>query len=252
MGTVIRGSGTLGATTQGTGIGLPQVTVRVVQTGRSTQTDASGDFTLMDVPVGNVEFAFSRADINARARVPVSPGSNAVTVAVTGTSAVVVPRGHAGEESEGLVSAVDAAAGTLTVLDQRLGAVVVKTSATTILRHGQTALTLSQFQIGMRVHVKAVLQQDNTYLATEIVLQSQNAGGEREVGGSVTSIDAAAKTFVVQSTGASVTIRTDSSTTFKRRGNGGSFSDVIVGARVEVKGILQADGSILARKVTIE
>ena len=65
MGTVIRGSGTLGATTQGTGIGLPQVTVRVVQTGRSTQTDASGDFTLMDVPVGNVEFEFSRSDIHA-------------------------------------------------------------------------------------------------------------------------------------------------------------------------------------------
>jgi Domain of unknown function (DUF5666) len=252
MGTVIRGSGTLGATTQGTGIGLPQVTVRVVQTGRSTQTDASGDFMLMDVPVGNVEFAFSRADINARGRVPVAPGSNAVTVAVTGSTAVVVPRGHAGEEIEGLVSAVDPGAGTLTVLDQRLGAVVVKTGATTIVRHGQTAMTLSQLQIGMRVHVKALLQQDNTYLATEIVLQSQNPGGERGVTGSVTSIDAGAKTFVVQSTGASVITRTDTSTTFRRRGNAASFSDVTVGAIVEVTGILQADGSILARKVTIE
>jgi Domain of unknown function (DUF5666) len=250
LGTVVRGSGTMGIAPQGAGIGLAQVTVRVVSTGRSTQTDASGDFTLTDVPVGNVEFAFSRADINARAPVQVSRGTNAITVAVTGSSAVVVARGHAGEEIEGLVSAVTGTA--LTVLDQRLGAVTVQTNATTIMRHGQTAVTLSQIQVGMRVHVKALLQMDNTYLATEVLLQDQNVGGNREVGGSVTSVNAADKSFVVQSTGASVTVKTDASTTFRKRGSAATFSDVIVGAMVEAQGTLQADGSILARSVTIE
>jgi hypothetical protein len=242
----------MGVTMQGAGIGLAQVTVRVVQTGRSTQTDGAGDFALTGVPVGNVEFAFSRADINARASVPVSPGSNAITVAVTGSTAVVVPRGHAGEEIEGLVSAVSAGAGTMTVIDQRLGAVAVKTAATTVLRHGQTSMTLSQIQVGMRVHVKALLQPDNVYLATEIILQDENVGGNRELTGTVTSVNASEMTFVVQSTGASVTVKTDSSTTFRKRGSGASFSDITTGVMVDVQGILQADGSILARRVTIE
>jgi hypothetical protein len=242
----------MGITVQGAGIGLPQVTVRVVQTGRSTQTDGSGDFTLTGVPVGNVELAFSRADINARANVPVSSGTNAITVAVMGSTAVVVPRGHAGEEIEGLASAVSSGAGTLTVLDQRLGAVAVTTTTTTVVRHGQTTITLSQIQVGMRVHVKALLQPDNTYLATEIVLQDENVGGNRELTGTVTSVNASEMSFVVQSTGASVTVKTDSSTTFRKRGSAASFSDVTTGVMVDVHGILQADGSILARSVTIE
>lgn len=252
MGTVVRGGGTLGTTTQGAGIGLPGVTVRVVQTGRSSQTDASGNFTLTGVPVGNVALEFSRVDINARATVQVSSGTNAITVAVTGSTAVVVPRGHAGEEIEGLVSAVSTGAGTLTVLDQRLGAVVVQTTSTTVLRHGQTMIALSQIQVGMRVHVKALLQPDNTYLATEINLQNENVGGNREVTGAVTSVNTIEMTFVVQSTGAPVTVKTDSSTTFKKRGSSASFSDVTTGVTVDVEGVLQADGSVLARKVRIE
>jgi len=252
MGTVVRGSGTMGATMLGAGMGLPGVTVRVVQTGRSDQTDGSGNFTLTGVPVGNVDLDFSRADINARANVHVSSGVNAITVAVTGSTAVVVARGHAGEEIEGLVSVVNAGAGTLTVLDQRLGAVVVKTTNTTILRHGQTTMTLSQIQVGMRVHVKALLQADGTFLATEIIIQDENVGGNREVDGTVTSVNAMAMSFVVQSTGALVTVKTDSSTTFRNRGSSASFSSVTAGVMVEAEGVLQADGSILARSVTIE
>jgi hypothetical protein len=253
MGTVVRGSGTMGVTTLGAEIGLPGVTVHVVQTGRSAQTDGSGNFMLTGVPVGNVDLEFSRADINARANVHVSSGVNAITVAVTGSTAVVVPRGHAGEEIEGLVSAVSADAGTLTVLDQRLGAVVVKTTSTTVLRHGQTVMTLSQIQIGMRVHVKALLQSDNTYLATEILLQDENVGGNRDVDGTVTSVNAMAMSFVVQSAGgAAVTVKTDSSTTFRNLGSSATFSSVTPGVMVEVEGVLQADGSILARRVTIE
>jgi len=58
--------------------------------------------------------------------------------------------------------------------------------------------------------------------------------------------------FVVQSTGALVPVRTDSSTTFRKRGSSASFSDVTTGVTVDVDGILQTDGSVLARRVTIE
>jgi Domain of unknown function (DUF5666) len=250
-GTVILGAGTSGATTQGMGIGLSGVTVRVVQGGPSAVTDASGNFTLNGVPAGTVDMEFARSDINARAPVVLASGTNQITAAVHGSTAVITPRGHAGEEIEGLVQSTNAG-GSLVVLDQRLGAVTVKTDSSTLIRRGNTVIPLSQIQTGMRVHVKAMLQGDGTYLATEILLQDENIGGEREVEGSVASVDTGAKSFVVTTVSGPITVKTGTSTTFKKKGSTATFSDVVVGAMVEAEGTLQADGSILARKVTIE
>jgi Domain of unknown function (DUF5666) len=177
-GTVIRGSGTFGARPLGTEIPLSGVTVRVAPSGPSAQSDASGNFTLTGVPAGNVELEFTRADINARGSVMLASGSNALTAAITGGTAVITPRGHAGEEIEGLVQSVNAGGGSLVVVDQRLGTVTVTIGASTILRKGNATITLSTLASGMRVHVKAMLQGDGTYLATEILLQDQNVGGE--------------------------------------------------------------------------
>ena len=251
-GTVILGAGTSGATTQGMEIGLSGVTVRVVQGGPSAVTDASGNFTLNGVPAGTVDMEFARSDINARAPVVLASGTNQITAAVHGSTAVITPRGHAGEEIEGLVQSANAGGGSLVVLDQRLGAVTVKTDSTTLIRRGNTVIPLSQIQTGMRVHVKAMLREDGTYLATEILLQDENIGGEREVEGSVASVDGGAKSFVVSTVSGPITVKTGASTTFKKKGSTANFSDVVVGAMVEAEGTLQADGSILARKVTIE
>jgi Domain of unknown function (DUF5666) len=249
-GTVILGAGTSGATTQGMEIGLSGVTVRVVQGGPSAVTDASGNFTLNGVPAGTVDMEFARSDISARAPVVLASGTNQITAAVHGSTAVITPRGHAGEEIEGLVQSTNA--GSLVVLDQRLGAVTVKTDSATLIRRGNTVIPLSQIQTGMRVHVKAMLQGDGTYLATEILLQDENIGGEREVEGSVASVDAGAKSFVVTTVSGPITVKTLASTTFKKKGSTATFSDVVMGAMVEAEGTLQSDGSILARKVTIE
>ncbi len=251
-GTVILGAGTSGATTQGMEIGLSGVTVRVVQGGPSAVTDASGNFTLNGVPAGTVDMEFARSDINARAPVVLASGTNQITAAVHGSTAVITPRGHAGEEIEGLVQSINAGGGSLVVLDQRLGAVTIKTDSSTLIRRGNTVIPLSQIQTGMRVHVKAMLQGDGTYLATEILLQDENIGGEREVEGSVASVDAGAKSFVVTTVSGPIMVKTDASTTFKKKGSTATFSDVVVGAMVEAEGTLQSDGSILARKVTIE
>lgn len=250
-GTVISGTSTAGKHALGMEIGLGGVTVRVTSTGKSTQTDGSGNFTLTGVPGGSVELGFERADINARATVMVVAGAaNQITISIVGSRGVVVPGGHAGEEIEGLVSANDGT--TLTVLDQRLGAVVVHTDGSTVVRSGSSSIPLSQIEVGMRVHVKAVQQADKSYLATEILLQNENVGGNREVSGTVLSVNSGGGSFVVQAGGGTVTVKTDSSTMFKRRGGSASFTDVVVGASVEVNGTLQADGSVLARKVTIE
>jgi Domain of unknown function (DUF5666)/Carboxypeptidase regulatory-like domain len=250
-GTVIRGTTTSGMQALGMEIGLAGVTVRVTSTGKSTQTDGSGNFAMTGVPAGAVELTFERADIHARATVSVAAGAtNTVTIAIVGSSAVVVPRGHAGEEIEGLVSVNDGSS--LTVLDQRLGAAVVHTDGSTVVRSGSSAIPLSQIAVGMRVHVKAVEQTDHTYLATEILLQSEKVGGSRQVSGTVLAVDSGNASFVVQAGAGTVTVKTDSSTTFRRRGSSASFADVTTGASVDVNGVLQADGTVLARKVTIE
>jgi hypothetical protein len=233
-------------------IPLSGVTVRVTPSGPSAQSDASGNFTLTGVPAGNVELEFTRADINARGSVVLASGSNAITASITGATAVITPRGHAGEEIEGLVQSVNAGAGSLVVVDQRLGTVTVTISASTILRKGNAAITLSILASGMRVHVKAMLQGDGTYLATEILLQDQNVGGESEAEGSVASVNSAAGTFVVTTASGPITVRTGPSTTYKKKGSTASFADIAVGVMVEAEGTLQSDGSILARKVTIE
>jgi Domain of unknown function (DUF5666) len=248
-GTVISGTSTLGKRTLGVEIGLGGVTVSVPATGRSTVTDPSGNFTLM-VPTGVVQLAFDRADLHARGTVNVTGAATTVTISIAGANAVPVAGGHAGEEIEGLVQAVGGSS--LTVLDQRLGAVVVQADGTTMIRRGDATIPLSQIQVGMRVHVKALLQTAGTYLATEILLQDTNVGGNREVSGTVQSVDSTAKTFVVLSGGVPITVRTDSSTMFKRHGGSAAFSDLSAGNSVDVNGILQADGSVLAKKVTIE
>jgi Domain of unknown function (DUF5666)/CarboxypepD_reg-like domain len=252
-GTVIRGGGTSGATAQGMEIGLSGVTVTVVSTGQSAVTDASGNFTLTGVASGEVELEVKRADFKVKVKITVPAGSTiTITISIVGSGAVVTPRGHAGEEIEGLVQSVNAPGSSLVVLDKRLGAVTVKADSTTLIRHGETAIPLSQIQVGMRVHVKAMLQADGTYLATEILLQDEKIGGEAEATGTVASVNTGDKSFVVTTVSGPITVKTDSSTKFKKKGSSAGFADVVTGAMVEAEGTLAADGSILARKVEIE
>jgi hypothetical protein len=229
------------------------VTVRASGTSASAVTDGSGNFTLTGLPGGEVQLEFERADIHARGRVFVAAGTRTtVTIAIVGDGIVTSPRGHAGVEIEGLVQALDAGAGTLTVLDQRLGAVSILTDGATLIRRGDAAISLDDIQVGNRVHVKALEQADGTMLATQIVLQGDRIGGSRSFSGEVLSIDSGEGSFVVESSTANITVRTDASTRFHRRGGPASFSDVTVGSGVEVRGTLQGDGSVLAQKVTIE
>jgi hypothetical protein len=246
-------SGTSGAGPAPLVVGLAGVTVRANGSNASATTDGNGDFMLTNVQAGNAMLTFDRADLHASGNVMAMAGATTmVTVSIVGNQAVIVHSGHVGEEIEGTLQSVDAAGGKLVVVDQRLGTITVVTNSTTVIRHGGTSLTLAMLTAGQRVHVKAMKQTDGTYLATEIVLQDQETGGEREVVGTVASTDSGAKSFVVTTSSGSVTVKTDASTTFKLRGQAVTFSSLAAGERVEVNGTLQADGSVLAKKVNIE
>jgi hypothetical protein len=202
-GTVVSGDETSGAASFSGG-GLAGVTVRVARTSQATQTDSAGNFTLAGVPAGDQQFEFSRGDIDARAIISVIGGATvAVTAAISRKSTVVIsprgnakpdphspsqtpaqtpisgtptpgttPRGKTVEEIEGIVTANGG--GTLTIFDQRLGSVVVTVTPTTVIRKGQTATSLGQILVGVRVHVKALLETAGTFTALEITLQDEN------------------------------------------------------------------------------
>ncbi len=191
-GTLVRGDSAIGGyAPRSQAIGLVGVTVRAAGTSASAVTDGSGNFTLTGLAAGEVELEFERADVHARGRVFVAAGSRTtVTIAIVGDGIVTSPRGHAGEEIEGLVQAIDAGAGTLTVLDQRLGAVQILTDGATTVRRGDTTIPLDEIEVGNRVHVKALEQADGTFLATQILLQGDRVGGSRSFSGTVLSIDA--------------------------------------------------------------
>ena len=253
----ITGQVVMSASTQGTlrpqaAAGPGNIMVRVESSDASALTDASGNFTLTRVPPGADTLSFDRSDIHARAAIQVPAGSTvSITVAIHGNQATIVPGGHPGEEIEGRVQTVDAAGGTLTVADQRLGTVTIAVNDATSIRHGALAITLAQITPGMEVHVKGTLQGDGTYLATEILVQDLNIGGSQTVNGTIASIDSGSSSFVLQSGSASTTIGTDAATIFEKNGKAASFSDLVAGMHVNVKGTLQGDGSILAALVTI-
>jgi hypothetical protein len=246
------GSSTQSAIRTESATGLANIMVRVEPAGASTATDSAGKFTLGHVAPGDVTLAFDRADVHARGHVHVPAGSTvAVTVTLHGNQASITPGGHPGEEIEGRVQTVDAGAGSLTILDQRLGTVTVMTSETTSIRHGALVLTLAQITVGMSVHVKGVLQGDGTYVASEILVQDLVAGGT-DATGTILSIDSGASTFVLHTAQGDVIIATNTSTIIRKRGKAAAFSDLAVGSRVEVAGTVQGDGSILAQEITID
>lgn len=194
-GTVVSGDADTGTASEQAGGGLAGVTVRVLRTGQSTQTDGSGNFTLVGVPAGQPELQFTRGDIDARGTVTVAAGASVAIVAtiLKRSTVVVAPRGNpnappvtptgtvtpgsgsgggpAVAEIEGLVTSVGS--GSLTVFDERLGLVTINVTATTTIRRGGADIPLSQILVGMRVHVKATQTGPTTYAAIEIVLQNE-------------------------------------------------------------------------------
>lgn len=158
---------------------------------------------------------------------------------------------------EGVLNSYNAGAKTISVLAQNA------TTATTVSVNAQTrvngasatALSDLSANIGHKVQVQADKQTDGSLVAWKITVEgataTSNAGSasRREVAGTVTSLSATG--FVVKvADGGSVTVVTDDKTAIS--GAAGSLTDIKVGARVEVHGGAQSDGSFLATSVQVE
>jgi hypothetical protein len=229
---------------------LAGVTVTLTPSGRTTRTDVSGGFVFDGVPAGIVTLRFDGPGVHAGLSLTVAANATSpVRVVVSHNTATLAPRGDENRnEIEGAVTSVDAAGGSLMVADERLGAVVVKTTPTTILRRGDALLKLADIVPGARVHARGSRQADGSFLAVEIQVKDA-APAEREVVGTIDSIDPASQSLVIQP--GNVKVVTDGSTTIRKSGPI-AFSALAVGDRVEVEGALAPDGSILARRIEVE
>jgi hypothetical protein len=130
------------------------LTVSITGTGMSSTVDASGRFTLSGVPSGDIDLHISGAGTDAHVRVSGVGDHEHITITLTVTgSAARVEDSERDEDNneaevEGLVTAVNLTARTLTVRGK-----TVTVPAGTSIRHGDTVIEFAQIKVGDRVHV---------------------------------------------------------------------------------------------------
>jgi hypothetical protein len=253
---------TAGATIAGTVVGssganaaairtlATSLTVSVTGTSMVATIDSGGHFTFTNVPSGHVDLHFVGPGVDAHLGLDNVADHSSITISVrvSGSQAELDndDRNEADNtmEIEGLVTAVGA--GTLTVSGK-----TIVVPASTVIVHGGTTLALSDIKMGDRVHVKATTSGTPPVItATKIEVQQGAAtpgkGGDddnNEASGKISAKAGVcpALTFSVGST----PVATNSSTKFE----GVSCATLANGTKVDVSGVRQASGVLLASKV---
>lgn len=235
------------------------VTVSVVGTGISTTADNHGQFTLTNVPEGTVQLNFTGPGSNATVTLTgVGPNDKVqISVTVNGTSAHVDSEHHSApagnkREFQGRISSIDANAKSF-----QIPGLTVKIAATTVIRHGNRTVQFADLKVGDHVEARGTID-GTTLTATEVKVEREgeddnededddNAGRQAEISGVISGSTGTCPTvtFTVRST--KVTVNKD--TSFPDKPCADATKN---GAKVEVKGTKQTDGSILATRVSLE
>jgi hypothetical protein len=239
------------------------VMVSVVGTGISTTADHQGQFTLNNVPTGTVQLNFTGPGSNATVTLTgVGPNDKVqITVTVNGHSAHVDSEHHSApdnkREFQGRISSIDATAKSF-----QIPGLTVKTTATTVIRHGNRTMVFADLKVGD--HIEARGTKDGTTLtATEVKVESDTeddhdgdddhdddhggATNQSELSGVVSASTGTCPgvTFTVHST--KVTVNKDTAYSHT------SCADATKnGVKVEVRGTKQTDGSVLATRVSLD
>ncbi len=251
-------SGSIGGATTGGGTastsglrpdaGPASIVVTIAGTTISTTVDASGKFTLTNVPGGTLTLEFSGPGISGTITIPnVTAGQTIeLTLQLTGSSlSLEAERRSSGNEEqvEGRVESLPptTAPGSLVVAGR-----TVMTDINTRVLMGSQTLAFADLAIGQRVHVKGQTS-GGSLLASLIDIQNTNTSLPVNVNGVIGSLGATfgptAFTFFVGGR----EVRGDGATEFF---GGSAFADLIVGARVEVKG-QQGDGFVQALRIHV-
>jgi uncharacterized OB-fold protein len=135
--------------------------------------------------------------------------------------------------------------------------VTVAVNAATIIRANDHLAGLTDITVGNRVSVDARVNADATLTALRIEVENEHGGGNgnddhgAELTGNIASISSGAIT-VTTGGGTTVIVKLSATTSIRHGNITLAASDLKVGNHVEVKGALNADGSIAATSVKVE
>jgi hypothetical protein len=229
------------------------VTISVVGTGISTNADNQGQFTLDNVPSGTVVLNFSAPGANATATLE-GVGQNdrvQITVTVNGNNAHIDSERHNNGEISARITSIDSGNKSF-----QAGNWTIKTTGSTVIRHGSKTVQFGDLQPGDHVQVRGT-RDGNTVTASEIKVEQGGRGGdadddddddddnEAEVEGRVSGLGNSCPgiTFMIGNT----KVTADQNTTYRRTSCDAIKNDL----KVEVEGRRQNDG-VLARRISLD
>jgi hypothetical protein len=222
------------------------LTVEAVGANRSTTVGADGQFSLSDVPAGDVQLRFHGGGVDSMVTLSQVSATDVVTIEVTlanGGAALTSELRQSGRmQLEGRIEG-------LTPPDQlTVNRRTVRTLSSTTIRRGSQTLSFSDLAAGMRVHVMGQLEGD-VLNASHIEVQNVNTQVPVPLNGVVSGLAGTSANFDFFVNGRKV--KGDAATAFFGDGNrGSSFADLRNGVRVEVKG-RQEDGYVYAERIHI-
>ncbi len=233
------------------------VKVTVQGTGSSTITDGSGRFTLRGLPSGSLTLRFEAPGVDARLEVSGLQDGQvlSVTVRLEGNHASLIspapqatpspdPTPSPDQETEFRGRIESLGSSTLVVAGQ-----TVRTDGNTRIRRRGDPISFSDLKVGQTVEVEGHRLSDGSLLAEKITVEDDDDDDdEQEVEflGAVQSVTP--PTLMV----ASRTVVTDGNTRITRKGDSIPLSSLRAGDIVEVKGTMQPNGDVLARRINLE
>ncbi len=222
-------------------LGTPAATVTVVGTSLSATVGGDGSFSISGLPLGDVILQFTVSGTSARVTVSsvVENEHIQLTVSVSGPTATVVTIQRVTSDNRTELE------GAVTALAGVCPAVTFTVNGTSVLTNASTQFDgtgCSTIRAGAKVEVKGTRQANGSVLALKVNVEVETI----EIEGTVSA--ATGTCPVLSFTANGTTILTTASTQF----NGAGCLAVRTGAKVEVKGTRQANGSVLALKVNVE
>jgi len=234
------------------------ITVSIAGTSISTTVDGQGQFTLTNVPTGTVTLNFTSPGASATITLSGIGPDDKVQISVTlnGTTAQVDSEHHSApdngkREYQGKISSIDPTAKSF-----QIPGITVKTTATTVIRHGNKTMAFTDLKVGD--HVQAKGTKDGTALtATEIKVESdgEDDGDGQQPPATTTPMTLSGTVSASTGTCPSVTFTVESAkvtvnnaTTYPQTTCADATKNT---ANVNVTGTKQTDGSVLATSVSL-
>lgn len=227
--------------------GSAGIVVTVAGTTISAAVDGSGRFVLTNVPGGTLTLQFSGPGVSGTITVPnVTAGQTIeLTLQLAGsTVSLQAERRSDGKEEqvEGRIESLPAApAGTLVVAGR-----TISTDANTRILMGSQVKAFADLVVGQRVHVKGQ-PTNGTLLASLVDIQNDNTALPVNVNGIIASLGGSSTPAAFEFTVDGTLVKGDATTEFF---GGTVYADLMVGARVEVKG-QQGNGFVTALRVKV-